>query len=65
MIPSGTENLRPFLPAKDFERSKRFYVALGFQLLLDADVAIFRAGRGEFLLQRYYQKDWAENCMCS
>ena len=62
-VPSGTEFTRPFLPAKDFELSKRFYEALGFEKLLDASVAIFRMGRGEFLLQPYYQKEWAENFM--
>jgi hypothetical protein len=62
-LPSGTELTRPFLPAKDFNLSKRFYEALGFEKLLDADVAIFRMGRGEFLLQSYYQRDWAENFM--
>ena len=37
---------------------------MGFQKLLDSsDVAIFRAGVGGFLLQRRYQKEWAENCM--
>jgi uncharacterized glyoxalase superfamily protein PhnB len=62
--PSGTEFARPFLPAKDFRISKRFYEALGFEKLLDAsDVAIFRVGGGSFLLQSYYQKDWAENFM--
>lgn len=61
---TGTEFARPFLPAKDFALSKRFYEALGFEILLDApDVAIFRMGQGSFLLQRYYQKDWAENFM--
>jgi hypothetical protein len=60
---TGTELCRPFLPARDFQLSKRFYEALGFEKLLDSEVAIFRAGRGEFLLQAYYQKDWAENCM--
>src|SRR3546814_2184103 len=64
-VPAGTELTRPFLPAKDFELSKRFYEALGFEKLLDADVAIFRMGRGEFLLQSYYQKEWAENFMRS
>ena len=43
--------------------SKRFYQALGFEMLLDADVAIFQMGHCGFLLQRYYQKDWAENSM--
>jgi len=62
-VPSGTELARPFLPAKDFELSKAFYEALGFEKILDASVAIFRVGGGEFLLQPYYQKDWAENFM--
>lgn len=62
-LPSGTEFARPFLPSRDFELSKRFYEALGFEKLLDStDVAIFRAGLGGFLLQRRYQRDWAENC---
>jgi catechol 2,3-dioxygenase-like lactoylglutathione lyase family enzyme len=60
---AGTEMARPFLPTKDLALSKRFYLALGFELLLDSDVAIFRAGRGEFLLQARYVKDWAENAM--
>ena len=60
-IPSGTELLRPFLPAKRYDLSKRFYEALGFQKVLDGQVAIFNAGSGGFILQNYYQKDWAEN----
>ncbi len=61
--PTGTVLARPYVPAKDFEVSKRFYEPLGFEKLLDAEVAIFRVGQGGFLLQRYYQKDWAENFM--
>lgn len=62
-VPARTEHARPFLPARDFDLSKLFYETLGFEKILDADVAIFRMGRGEFLLQSYYQKDWAENFM--
>lgn len=62
-VPSGTELARPFLPARDHDLSKNFYETLGFQKLLDGEVAIFGAGSGGFVLQRYYQKDWAENCM--
>jgi len=62
-IPSGTELARPFMPAKDFDLSKRFYEALGFTKVLDSEVAIFNAGSGGFILQRYYQKEWAENFM--
>jgi uncharacterized glyoxalase superfamily protein PhnB len=60
-ISSGTDLVRPFMPAKDFELSKRFYEALGFSKVLDSEVAIFNAGSGGFILQRNYQKDWAEN----
>lgn len=62
-IPTGTELVRPFIPAKDFDLSKRFYEALGFEKVLDGEVAIFNAGSGGFILQNYYQKEWAENSM--
>jgi len=63
-IPSGTELTRPFLPSKDFDLSKRFYEALGFEKVIeDESVAIFEIGSCGFILQRHYQKNWAENFM--
>jgi catechol 2,3-dioxygenase-like lactoylglutathione lyase family enzyme len=62
-VPTGTELMRPFLPAKDFDLSKRFYEALGFEKVLDSEVAIFNAGSGGFILQRFFQEDWAANFM--
>jgi catechol 2,3-dioxygenase-like lactoylglutathione lyase family enzyme len=62
-IPTGTELARPFIPAKDFDLSKRFYESFGFEKVLDSDVAIFNTGSGGFILQRYYQKELAENFM--
>lgn len=62
-IPTGTELVRAFIPSKDFDRSKRFYEALGFEKVLDGEVAIFNAGSGGFILQRYFQEDWAANSM--
>jgi hypothetical protein len=62
-VPSGTELVRSFVPTKDFDLSKRFYEALGFDKIIDGEVAVFQAGSGGFILQRYYQKDWAENTM--
>ena len=55
--------VRAFLPTLDFARSKEFYLALGFTLVLDDEVAIFEAGSGGFLLQRHYHPEWAANCM--
>lgn len=62
-VPTGTELIRPFIPAQDFELSKRFYEALGFEKVLDSEVAIFNAGSGGFILQRFFQEDWANNFM--
>src|SRR5947207_1963237 len=62
-VPIGTERMRSFVPTKDFDLSKRFYEALGFEKVLDGEVAIFNAESGGFVLQRFYQKDWAENSM--
>lgn len=60
-IPSGTEVARPFVPAGDLDVSKRFYITLGFEIVLDADdVAIFRIGTSSFLLTRF---DRAEHFM--
>lgn len=63
-VPTGTEIVRPFVPARDFDLSKRFYEALGFAMVLDTDeVAIFYLGASSFVLQKYFQKEWAENFM--
>src|SRR5688572_9726829 len=62
-VVNGTAVARPFLPAKDFNLSKRFYEALGFNKVLDSEVAIFRMGATSFILQNYFQKAWAENFM--
>jgi len=40
-VPTGQESARPFLPARDFEVCRAFYESLGFNKLLDGDVAIF------------------------
>lgn len=62
-IPSGNELMRPFVPARDFGLSKPFYEEVGFEKLLDGDVAIFRIGRSGFILQNRFAKEWAENFM--
>jgi catechol 2,3-dioxygenase-like lactoylglutathione lyase family enzyme len=62
-VPTGTELARPFLPTKDFEVSKAFYEALGFEKVFDGEVAIFRIGASGLILQRYYQEEWAGNFM--
>ena len=63
IVPLATDTARPFLPARDFELSKRFYDALGFRKVFDGEVAIYLAGSGSFILQDYWQEQWAANCM--
>ena len=55
-VPQGTELARPFVPARDFALSKRFYEALGFRKLLDGEVAIFAIGASSFVLQDFFQQ---------
>jgi hypothetical protein len=62
-IPTGQESARPFLPTRDFEVCRAFYESLGFNKLLEGDVAIFETGSTSFILQRRFEKTWAENCM--
>jgi catechol 2,3-dioxygenase-like lactoylglutathione lyase family enzyme len=53
---------RPFIPAKDFETSLRFYEAMGFGVSpLGGTLAELSLDRHAFLLQGYYVKEWAEN----
>jgi hypothetical protein len=56
--------LRPFVPAKDFALSKRFYQALGFvPTHEDEAIAILKLESFSFILQNFYVKELAENCM--
>ncbi len=53
---------RPFLPAKEFETSFRFYKAIGFDAYpLGDTLAEMNLGPHAFLLQGHYVKEWAEN----
>jgi catechol 2,3-dioxygenase-like lactoylglutathione lyase family enzyme len=56
--------LRPFVPAQDFDRSVRYYQALGFRLThRDSDVAMLKLDAQGFILQNFYAKELAENLM--
>ena len=58
------KSLTPYVPAKDFELSKRFYTALGFTMTPGwGGTADFELNGYSLRLQEYYIKDWAENFM--
>ena len=63
MDTNSTDVARPFLPTKDIGLSSAFYEALGFKKVFDSQVAIFAVGSTSFILQRGYEKSWAENTM--
>jgi catechol 2,3-dioxygenase-like lactoylglutathione lyase family enzyme len=54
--------MRPMVPAKDLDTSKRFYIELGFQPrpLTDGLVEM-QLGVFSFILQDYYVREWADN----
>jgi catechol 2,3-dioxygenase-like lactoylglutathione lyase family enzyme len=59
-----TIEAKAFVPAKDFELSKRFYADLGFEVAWSSDgLAYVRNGNSSFLLQRFYNKEHADNFM--
>ena len=56
--------LRPFVPARDFDQSIRFYQALGFALThRDQEVALLKLESFSFILQNFHVPAFAENCM--
>ena len=57
-------SMRPFIGAKDFEVSRSFYRDLGFdEVVLDANMSVFKIGQLAFYLQNAYVKDWIDNTM--
>jgi uncharacterized glyoxalase superfamily protein PhnB len=66
MVPSKVLNLMAFVPARDFELSRRFYHDLGFHENWGNDQACeFELEGFRFLLQNFYVKDHAGNFMMS
>ena len=57
-----TVEIKAFVPAKDFELSKRFYQALGFTMpFSDDDLAYLHCGECSFLLQNFHVPEHTAN----
>ena len=58
-------SLQPFVPSgSDFENSKKFFQELGFNISWDAsDYIGFENNGCKFILQKFNNKDFAENFM--
>lgn len=61
----SASDLRPFIPARDFAQSKRFYAALGWQTQdVGPGLALVTLGDAQhFYIQDYWVKEVAENSM--
>ena len=57
-------SITPFIGAKNFEISRKFYQDLGFQeVILEHNLSYFKTEGIGFYLQDYYIKDWIDNSM--
>jgi len=66
IAPSKILKMMPFVPAEDFELSRRFYCDLGFhENWGDGQICEFELEDSRFLLQKFYVKDHAGNFMMS
>ena len=58
------KEIKAFVPAQDYVKSKAFYRDMGFEMASDmGDVAYFHLGECSFLLQNFYQPALADNFM--
>lgn len=63
MVHKG-KSIRPFIGAKDFNQSRRFYQELGFQeSIIGTDLSYFQIDGLGFYLQDAYVRDWVDNTM--
>ncbi len=54
--------IKAFVPARDFEASKQFYLVLGFEIPWEGeDLAYVRHGGTSFLLQAFYEPAHTNN----
>lgn len=59
-----TVEMKAFVPARNFERSKAFYQALGFEIPWSSDdLAYLHFGATSFLLQHHDAPDFTTNYM--
>jgi catechol 2,3-dioxygenase-like lactoylglutathione lyase family enzyme len=57
-------SIRPFIGAKNFDRSRDFYTDLGFsETILSSSLSLFKWKELGFYVQNAYVKDWVDNTM--
>ncbi len=57
-------NIKAFIPSKNYVESQGFYQALGFDMQIASnDLSIFTNGSCSFYLQRFFNEELAKNFM--
>ena len=60
----AVNDVKVFVPSKNYEESLAFYVSLGWKLLWKQDgLSELELHNSRLYLQNYYNKDWANNFM--
>lgn len=58
------DDIRVFIPSKDYQISKSFYQALGFEMnFVTDDLCLFENAECSFFLQRFYNEELSKNLM--
>lgn len=58
----NVEDIRAFLPSRDYSLSCNFYKQFGFRPLYEADdLTIFEQGDCSFILQNFYNDEFVKN----
>jgi len=61
---SQEKSIRPFIGAKNFEISRKFYRDWGFEeTRINPQLSVFKMGNTAFYLQNAHVKDWVDNTM--
>lgn len=64
MADLSVTDVRHFVPARDFSRSRAFYVALGWsELWSDGSLSLLELAGHRLMLQDHDDRSWAENSM--
>ena len=59
-----TKSIRAFIGAENFDKSRQFYIDLGFNEIRTSEVmSFFKIDDFRFYFHNYYVKDWVNNSM--
>ncbi|WP_420318656.1 glyoxalase [Ekhidna sp.] len=61
---SSVQSIRPFVGARDYIQSRKFYLEWGFEeIVTSPKLSFFHTNKTGFYLQDFFVKDWIDNSM--